>query len=209
MPDNPKVEGLLRALFERYPEPKIALSFSNSLELLVATILSAQATDKKVNEVTERLFKRYKTASDYALADIDDLEHDLREINFFRNKARMIQQCCKKIISDFDGNVPQTMDELITLSGIGRKTANVILGSGFGKPAIAVDTHVIRVTNRLGLVASDKPEEIEMALMAALPKREWTRFSLALILHGRETCKARRPLCNDCCLKGCCVYYLN
>lgn len=201
------IEGLLKELFKRYPAPVIALKFTNALELLVATILSAQATDKKVNEVTERLFHKYKTPKDYATADLHILEQDIKEINFYRNKAKMLQQCCRQIISTFNGNVPQTMEELITLSGIGRKTANVILGNAFGKAAIAVDTHVLRVTNRLGIVSSDNPEEVERELMGFIPNQHWTRLSLALILQGREICKARKPLCTQCSLINYCDYY--
>jgi endonuclease-3 len=202
-----QMEGLLKALFERYPNPKIALNFSTPLELLVATILSAQATDKKVNEVTERLFKKYRTVRDYADAEIGTLEHDIKEINFFRNKAKMISKCTRQILEQFDGKVPESIEKLTSLSGIGRKTANVILGSAFGVPAIAVDTHVIRVTNRLGLVKDKDPEKIEFALMDIVPRQDWTRFSLAIILHGRETCNARKPLCHQCNLIDFCHYY--
>jgi endonuclease-3 len=202
-----QMEGLLKALFERYPNPKIALNFSTPLELLVATILSAQATDKKVNEVTERLFQKYRTVRDYADAEIGTLEHDIKEINFFRNKAKMISKCTRQILEQFDGKVPESIEKLTSLSGIGRKTANVILGSAFGVPAIAVDTHVIRVTNRLGLVKDKDPEKIEFALMDIVPRQDWTRFSLAIILHGRETCNARKPLCHQCNLIDFCHYY--
>ncbi len=197
----------MNALFGRYPRPKIALNFTTPLELLVATILSAQATDKKVNEVTERLFKKYRTVKDYAEAEIGALEQDIKEINFFRNKAKMISQCARQILERFDGKVPHTIEELTSLSGIGRKTANVILGSAFGVPAIAVDTHVIRVTNRLGLVKDKDPEKIEFTLTGLIPKEDWTRFSLAIILHGRETCNARKPFCNRCNLIDFCQYY--
>lgn len=201
------MKEILKRLFERYPNSKTALNFSNPMQLVVATILSAQATDKKVNEVTKRLFQKYTTLDDFVKADIKNLEDDLKEINYYRNKAKMISQCCKQIKERFGGNVPDTIDELTTLSGIGRKTANVILGSGFGKPAIAVDTHVIRVTNRLGLVNTEDPVKIEFELMKLIPEKDWTQFSLSTILHGRETCKSRKPLCNDCVLSDYCKFY--
>lgn len=204
---NYSITTLLQRLFEIYPQPKIELNFNTPLELLVATILSAQATDKKVNEVTAQLFKKYKTAHDYANADIAELQKDISAINFFKNKARMINHCCRLLVERFNGNVPDNLDDLVSLPGVGRKTANVILGNAFKKQAIAVDTHVTRVTNRLGLVKSDNPEEIERLLMASVPEQHWSNLSLALILHGRYTCKAKKPLCIECRLKDLCNYY--
>lgn len=198
MVDAKKITELL---FKKYPHPGIALAFSNPFELLIATILSAQCTDVKVNEVTKRLFKRYRTPEDYAKADISELEDEIHSITFYKNKARMIIACSKKLISDFHGKVPQTMEELTTLSGVGRKTANVLLGSVFGRQAIPVDTHVLRVSRRLGLAHSSKPEIVEQDLMAQIPETRWTAFSLALILHGRETCNARAPKCRECILR--------
>ena len=187
-------------LLKKYPRPKIALKFTNPLELLVATILSAQCTDVRVNEVTERLFKRYGTAKDYANADIKTFEQEIRSTGFYKNKARMIINAAKKLVSDFEGKIPSTMEELTTLPGVGRKTASVVLSAAFNIPAIAVDTHVLRVSNRLGLVKSEDPEKIEMQLRNLIPEEKWIDFSLAMILHGRETCKARKPLCNECVL---------
>lgn len=203
MADAKKITELL---FKRYPHPKIALNFSNPFELLIATILSAQCTDIKVNEVTKRLFKKYRTPEDFAKTDPAKLEDEIHSITFYKNKTRMIIDCCKKLISDFHGKVPQTMDELTTLSGVGRKTANVLLGSVFGRQAIPVDTHVLRVSKRLGLAHSIKPEIVEQELMAQIPEAKWTVFSLALILHGRETCNARAPKCRGCILHDECEW---
>jgi endonuclease-3 len=187
-------------LLKRYPHPRIALNFANPFELLIATILSAQCTDAKVNEVTKKLFKKYKKPEDYAKTDANGFEKEISSITYYKNKAKMIIACCRKIITDFHGNVPQTMEELITLPGVGRKTANVILGNAFGKQAIPVDTHVLRVSNRLGLAHSSNPEKVEQELMDQIPHDKWTSFSLALILHGRQTCTARKPKCSACIL---------
>jgi endonuclease-3 len=187
-------------LLKKYPSPRIALNFNNPFELLIATILSAQCTDIKVNEVSKELFKKYKTPEDYAKADIKKFEQDISKITYYKNKAKMIIECCKKLIKDYHGKVPQTMEELTTLSGVGRKTANVILGSAFGRQAIPVDTHVLRVSNRLGLAHSNNPEKVEQELMSQIQKDKWTSFSLALILHGRETCTAKNPGCRECIL---------
>ena len=187
-------------LLKKYPRPRLALKFSNPLELLVATILSAQCTDVRVNVVTERLFKKYKTAKDYANADIKSFEQEIKSTGFYKNKAKMIINAAKKLVSDFGGRIPSTMEELTTLPGVGRKTASVVLSAAFNIPAIAVDTHVLRASNRLGLVKSENPEKIEMQLRNLIPENKWIDFSLALILHGRETCKAKKPLCKECVL---------
>ncbi|MBI5025177.1 MAG: endonuclease III [Nitrospirae bacterium] len=197
MADAKKINKLL---LKKYPDPKIALNFSNPLELLVATILSAQCTDIRVNEVTKNLFKKYKTAGDYAKADLKTLEKEIKPTGFYKNKAKMIINCCEKIVSDFKGKVPSTTVELTALPGVGRKTANVIIGSAFGGQAIAVDTHVLRVSNRLGIAHSDNPDRVEEELTGQLPMEKWTAFNLALILHGRETCIARKPKCPECVL---------
>ncbi|RJQ54810.1 MAG: endonuclease III [Nitrospiraceae bacterium] len=189
---------IAKKLFRKYPHPGIALKFSNPLELLVATILSAQCTDKKVNEVTNSLFRKYKTADDYAGANPRTFELEIRPTGFYRNKARMIIDCCKKIVKDFNGKVPDVLGDLITLPGVGRKTANVVLGSAFGMQTIAVDTHVLRVSNRLGIAHSANPDRVEEELVRQLPENILTSFNLALILHGRETCTARNPRCLEC-----------
>lgn len=193
-------EKIAERLLKKYPKPKIALNFSNPLELLVATILSARCTDIKVNEVTKNLFRKYRTAGDYADADIRIFETEIRPTGFYKNKAKMIINCCRKIISDFNGKVPATLEELTTLPGVGRKTANVVLGSAFNKQAIAVDTHVLRVSRRLGISHSDNPDRVEEELTGQLPEKILTAFNLALILHGRETCIASKPKCPACVL---------
>jgi endonuclease-3 len=197
---------IARLLFKKYPEPRIALSFTNPLQLLIATILSAQCTDVRVNEVTKELFKKYRTAADYASADLKTLEQEIRTTGFYRNKAKTIKECCKKIVEEFNGRVPDTMEELTGLPGVGRKTANVVLGSAFGKQAVAVDTHVLRVSNRLGIVHSKDPDFVEAEIIKCLPHSQLTKFNLALILHGRETCIARKPACHKCVLYNECEW---
>jgi endonuclease-3 len=197
MADAKKITELL---LKEYPNPKIALNFRNPLELLVATILSAQCTDKRVNEVTKDLFKKYKTAEDYARADLKRFEEEIKPTGFYKNKARQIVNCCKTLVEKYGGEVPDSLEELTGLPGVGRKTANVVLGSAFGRPAIAVDTHVLRVSNRLGLVNSKKPEDVEVELMRLIPEKYWTPFTLSMILHGRQICKAKKPLCGRCVL---------
>lgn len=196
----PNVRKITELLLKKYPEPQTALNFTNPFELLIATILSAQCTDVKVNQVTKELFKKYKTPEDYAKADISKFEKEINSITYYKNKAKMIVDCCKKLLKDFRGKVPQTMEELTTLSGVGRKTANVILGSAFGKQTIPVDTHVLRVSSRLGLAHSNNPEKVEIELMKQLPHDKWSSFSLAMILHGRHTCMAKSPKCKGCIL---------
>jgi len=197
MPDAKKITSLL---LKKYPNPRTALNFTNPLELLIATILSAQCTDARVNEVTKALFKKYKNVKDFASAGLKSFESEIRPTGFYKNKARMIIGCCQKLIKDFKGKVPSTMEELITLPGVGRKTANVILGSAFGKQAIAVDTHVLRVSNRLGIAHSENPDKVEEELIRQVPNSKLTAFNLAMILHGRETCTARSPKCGRCVL---------
>ncbi len=195
-----------RKLLAHYPEPKLALHYSSPLELLLAVILSAQCTDARVNEVTAHLFKRYRTAADYAKADPAALEEELRPTGFYRNKAKAVIGCCRKLVEEYGGRVPDTLEALVTLPGVGRKTANMVLGNAFGTPGIAVDTHVLRVSNRLGLVASDDAEEVERQLMALVPRAQWTAFSNAMILHGRETCTAKAPKCLACVLYAECAW---
>lgn len=187
-------------LLNKYPSPLIALNFKNTLELLVATILSAQCTDSRVNLVTRSLFQKYKTAADFARTDIHELEEKIRPTGFYRSKAKSIINCCKMLLKDYDSVVPSTLDDLVKLPGVGRKTANVILGAAFGKQAIAVDTHVLRVSNRLGLAHSKNPDKVEAELNHQIEQSRWTKFNHALILHGRETCRARSPRCGSCVL---------
>jgi endonuclease-3 len=191
---------ILKLLLKKYPDPGIALNFTNPLELLVATILSAQCTDRRVNEVTMQLFRKYRSSHDYAAADIKVFEQEIKPTGFYKNKARHVINCCKALVEKQKGKVPDSLEALTELPGVGRKTANVVLGSAFGKQAIAVDTHVLRVSNRLGIVHSDNPEKVEEELMKQIPKDKWTRFTLAMILHGRETCGAKKPRCGECVL---------
>lgn len=193
-------------LLRKYPKPRLALHYQNPLELLIAVILSAQCTDARVNEVTAALFRKYKKARDYAAADPAVLEAEIRSTGFYKNKTRSVIACCKKLVADFHGEVPQTLEELTTLPGVGRKTANMVLGNAFGVQAIAVDTHVLRVSNRLGLVRSDDPEKVEEALMRQVAQDKWTAFGNAMILHGRETCIARKPHCPECVLRAVCEW---
>jgi len=202
-----KAKRVLDILEKEYPNPKIALNFKTPLELLIATILSAQCTDKRVNKTTPALFKKYKKTKDYAEADLKELEGYISSINFFRNKAKNIQACCKKIVNEFGGEIPDTLERLITLPGIGRKTANIVLSSAFGKDAIAVDTHVKRVSNRIGLASSDNPDKIEAKLCKIIPQKRWTKATGLLILHGRNICIAKKPKCEICKIKDYCNYF--
>lgn len=195
---------IVERLASAYPA-RIELEFSNPLELAVATILSAQCTDARVNEVTKTLFRKYRTAEDFADADPEVFQEEIRPAGFFRNKTRSILSFAQALIEKHDGVVPKTMDELVQLPGIGRKTANVILGSGFGiNEGIVVDTHVKRVSRRLGLTEESDPDKIERDLMLLVPESEWNSFGLRMVLHGRYTCVARRPKCSDCALEDLC-----
>ena len=193
-----RVRQIWPILKKQYPRAKIALEFVNPLELLIATILSAQCTDARVNIVTRDVFKKYTSAEDWANADLEQIENDIKSTGFFRNKARSIKGACAKIVEDFNGAVPSTMDELLTLPGVGRKTANCVLGDAFGVPGITCDTHVIRLSRRLGLSHNSDPVKLEFDLAEVVPKRNWTLFSHLLISHGRNVCTARKPDCPNC-----------
>ena len=199
-------DKITRRLLERYPDPKIALRFSNPLELLIAVILSAQCTDARVNAVTKELFRKYRTAADYAKADLATFEQEIRSTGFYRNKAKTVIACARRLVDAYGGKVPETVDDLTTLPGVGRKTANMVLGNAFGRQAVAVDTHVLRVANRLGLVDSKNADKVETALTAIVPGDRLTAFTNAMILHGRETCTARKPRCGDCVLNALCAW---
>jgi endonuclease-3 len=201
-----RVKRIITILSKEIPDSTIALKFSNPFELLIATILSAQCTDVKVNQVTVNLFKRYRSARDYAESNLAKLEEEIRPTGFYRNKAKSIQKCCQELVKQFGGDVPKTLEDLVTLPGVGRKTANVILGNAFGIPGIAVDTHVHRVSQRIGLTKNDDPVKIEFDLMEIVPKEEWTHFSNLLIWHGRKTCVAKKPLCGICPIRKWCAY---
>ena len=199
------IEVVVPRLKAAYPNATTELDWTNPLELLVATILSAQSTDVRVNEVTKTLFGKYRTAEDYAAADPADLEENIRSAGFFRNKTKSIQGMARALVADHDGGVPRTMDELTALPGVGRKTANVVLGNAFGiDEGIVVDTHVRRLSNRLGFTHRQEPEKIEQDLITLVPKKDWTVFSHLLILHGRRVCKARKPDCPNCSLNDVC-----
>jgi len=193
-----RVKEIIKVLSKEIPDSMIALKFSDPFELLIATILSAQCTDVKVNQVTADLFKKYRSAKDYAGANMAELEEDIRPTGFYRNKAKSIQKCCQQLLARFGGKVPKSLEEMVTLPGVGRKTANVILGNAFGIPGIVVDTHVQRVSQRIGLTKNTDPVKIEFDLMEIVPKEEWTHFSNLLVWHGRRTCMARKPLCEQC-----------
>jgi len=196
---------IITILKKKYPKAKIALDFKDPLEILVATILSAQCTDKRVNIVTKGLFKKYKKPLDYAKANLKKFESEIKSTGFYKNKAKNIINACKRIIKDFKGQVPTTMKELVTLPGVARKTANIVLYSGFGKiEGIAVDTHVKRISTRLELSRHKDPVKIEQDLMKLASKRSWGLLNHLLVTHGRQICDARRPLCSDCVIADYC-----
>jgi endonuclease-3 len=204
-PEKRHAAQVVRALQRRYPHAACALDHANPLQLLIATILSAQCTDVRVNQVTASLFRRFPTAADYAVVPIAQLEKAIQSTGFFRNKARNIQACCHVLVARYGGDVPTSLDDLIALPGVGRKTANVVLGTAFGLPTgVVVDTHVTRIARRLGLTRATAAEKIEQDLMAVLPKKEWIAFSHRVIEHGRQICQARKPRCDECELRKLC-----
>jgi endonuclease-3 len=196
---------IMSRLKKEFPQARTALTFSNPLQLLISTILSAQCTDVRVNTITPTLFAKYRNVKDFAQANRSELEGEIKSTGFYRMKAKHIMEACSAIVDRFDCKVPQTMDELMSLSGVGRKTANCVLGGAYGiQSGIVVDTHVIRLSNRLGLTKNFPPKKIEQDLIKLVPRKEWYRFSNLLILHGRKTCKARNPLCEKCVLSDIC-----
>lgn len=211
MAGKARVLEIIKLLKRAYPEAKIALNYGNPLELLIATILSAQCTDFRVNLVTEPLFKKYRKAEDYAEADLSELEEAIRSTGFYRNKAKNIKNSCKMIVEKFDAQVPDNMIDLLKLPGVARKTANIVLSNGFGVVAgIAVDTHVRRLSRRLGVTENKDPDKIERDLMRIVPKEDWFSISYLLIEQGRKICKSRKPLCTHCVLgKRLCPAYLS
>ncbi len=196
---------IIKRLKKEYPDAHCALIHTNAFELLIATILSAQCTDVRVNIVTADLFRKYRSPQDYLKVSQEELQQDIRSTGFFRNKAKNIQAACEKITENFGGNIPETMDELLTLNGVARKTANVVLGNAFGiASGVVVDTHVSRLTQRLGLTAETTPEKIEKDLSELVPKKDWIMFPHWLISHGRAICQARKPKCAECILEVLC-----
>ncbi len=203
------VEEILKRLKTLY-EPKIALKFSNPWELLVAAILSAQTTDERVNMVTDKLFKKYRTPEDYLKVPLEELEKDIKSINYYKTKAKNIRSCAQIVIENYNGKVPDTMEELIKLPGVARKTANVVLSAGYGKnEGIVVDTHVDRLSKRFKLSTQKNRDKLEQDLMKIVPREEWANFSYLLIHHGRNVCKAKNPNCEECILKDICPSAFN
>ena len=203
-PAKQRIGLIMQTLAALYPEADTALVHDNPLQLLVATILSAQCTDARVNMVTPALFKQFQTAHDFAEAELAELEVYIKSTGFFRNKARNIKACCRMLVDRFGGKVPGNLDDLLSLPGIGRKTANVVLGNAFDTPGITVDTHVGRLSRRLGLTREHDPVKVEHVLMKLVPQEKWTSFSHELILHGRAICHARNPKCEVCPLNPLC-----
>jgi endonuclease-3 len=202
---NRHAAQVVRELRRHYPDARCSLDFDSPLELLVATILSAQCTDERVNQVTRRLFQKYRSAADYARVPLEELENDVKSTGFYRNKAKSIQGCCRALLDQHGGQVPRDFDALLGLPGIGRKTANVILGAAFGiASGIVVDTHVARLSRRLGLSRQKDPNKIEQDLTAQIPKKEWIDFGHRMIQHGRRVCTARKPQCEGCPLESFC-----
>jgi endonuclease-3 len=200
-----RLRKIINALKQTYPDAHCELNHANALELLIATILSAQCTDKRVNIVTAELFKKYRSAEDFAKARSSKLENEIKTTGFFRNKTKSIMTCCRTLVEKHGGEVPRTMEELIELGGVGRKTANVVLGNAFNvNTGVVVDTHVARLSQRLGLTKEKSPETIEQDLMKLVPREEWTLFSHLLIWHGRRRCFARNPDCPNCEIKALC-----
>ncbi|MDD4110636.1 MAG: endonuclease III [Clostridia bacterium] len=206
---NSRVKEVLTFLRSKFPKAACELNYKSNYELLVAVILSAQCTDKRVNLITKQLFEKYPTAKIMANANLLDIENEIKSCGFYHNKAKSIISACKDIVDMYNGEVPSEMDKLIKLRGVGRKTANVIISVGFGGDAIAVDTHVFRVSRRLLLADEKTPEKVELQLQKVIDKKDWTEMHYLMVLFGRYICKSQRPLCEECKLKDICKYYQN
>ena len=202
------IRDVLNKLYEMYPDAHCELNHSTPFELLIATVLSAQTTDKKVNQVTEKLFKEYKTPQDFLKLSQEELEIKIKEIGLYKSKAKNILGLCEALITNFNGEVPKTIDELVTLPGAGKKTANVVVSNAFNIPALAVDTHVFRVSNRIGLADGKNVVEVEEQLMKKIPEEEWIIAHHTLIFHGRRICVARNPKCSECAINYTCKFFL-
>ncbi|MYB27460.1 MAG: endonuclease III [Candidatus Dadabacteria bacterium] len=202
-----KARKILQFLKKTYPDAKCHLAFKNASELLVGSILSAQCTDKRVNMITPGLFKKYPDLEAFSCASEEELQNDVRSTGFYRNKAKAIINCSREIIEKHEGEVPCEMEELVKLPGVGRKTANVIIGNYFRKPGIIVDTHIMRLSRRLGLTSNSDPVKIEFDLRKCIPEKDWTFFSNSLGDHGRNVCKARKPVCSKCGMSHVCLYF--
>lgn len=196
--DRKRAILIMEALEKEFPEAGCALDFTTPLELLVATIMAAQCTDVRVNMVTKTMFKKYRGAQDFVDVPGEELEEDIRSTGFFRNKTKSIKKCCQALIDNFGGEVPSSMEELLSLAGVGRKTANCLLGNVFGVPSIVVDTHMLRLSRRMGFSQETNPDKVELDMRAVVPEKQWTRFSHLIEFHGRKWCSARKPLCDQC-----------
>jgi endonuclease III len=201
-----RIKKIIGRLAKIHPDAKLDLDFSNALELLIALILAAQARDDLVRQITAGLFKKYRTANDYAKTSLADLQRDIGKINFYRNKSRSIHNCCSELVKRFGGKVPDNLDDLLSLPGVGRKTANIVLGNAFGRQTIGVDTHVMRLSQRLGLTDNTDPDKIEYDLIAIVPQTQRVRFCHLLQYHGRRICIAKRPRCAECAIAALCPY---
>jgi endonuclease-3 len=201
-----RIQKIIGTLERAHPDAKLDLDFTNPLELLIALILAAQARDDLVNKVTGDLFKDHRRAADYAATPLPVLQQRIGKINFYRNKAKAIHNCCKELVERFGGKVPDTLDDLISLPGVGRKTANIVLGNAFGQQAIGVDTHVMRLSQRLGFTAKTDADKIEADLMQVVPQKQRVRFCHLLQYHGRRVCTAKKPKCSECAIRQWCLY---
>lgn len=207
MKNKKTANEILNKLYKIYPDARCELNYSTPFELLIATVLSAQTTDKKVNAVTLKLFKKYKSPYDFSTVSQSELEGEIREIGIYKNKSKNIISLSKALINDYNGEVPKNHDELMNLAGVGRKTANVVLSNAFGIPALAVDTHVFRVSNRIGLANANNVEDTEKQLVSIINKEDWIIAHHTLIFHGRNLCRAQKPHCEECCIKEYCKFY--
>lgn len=207
MAKRKKVEEIIKIFDNLYPDAACTLKYKDPLQLLISTQLSTQCTDARVNIVTRELFQKYRKAEDFANADIHELEQAIKSTGFYRNKARNIKKCCRDIVEKFGGNIPDNLEDMLTLPGVGRKTANLVLGDVFGIPGIVVDTHAKRLSRRIGLTENEDPKKIEFDLMKVVPKSEWGKFCHQLVYHGRAVCNARKPKCDQCMISSFCDYY--
>ncbi|MCX8130018.1 MAG: endonuclease III [Clostridia bacterium] len=209
MDNKKKVREIIKVFDRLYSDAECSLEYKDPLQLLIATQLAAQCTDARVNIVTKTLFQKYKNVYDFANADLEELEMEIKSTGFYHNKARNIKNCCKMLIEKYGGEVPANMEDLLNLPGVGRKTANLVLGDIFGIPGIVVDTHAKRLTNRIGLTKNTDPEKIEYDLMEIVKPKDWSKFCHQLVYHGRAICDARKPKCNECEIKNFCNSYKN
>jgi endonuclease III len=205
-PKKARIKQIIKRLEKAHPDAKLDLDFTNPLELLIALILAAQARDDLVNRVTVDLFKQYRTAEDYARETLPKLENQINKINFYRNKAKAIHNCCSEIVKRFNGEIPNRLDDLLSLPGVGRKTANIVLGNSFGQQTIGVDTHVMRLSQRLGFTKNTHPDKIEFDLTPLVPEKQRVRFCHLLQYHGRRVCFAKSPRCPNCTIRSLCPY---